>query len=932
MPKELDMQKPDTQDEISIFHINIQSIQNKVDLLSLYLDKHSFNFVCISEHWCKLNILNCLKIHNYVLISSFCRVDHIHGGVCIFARTDMVCKAVDVNEFCKEVDAEFCAVEVPKSKLLILTVYRSCLGNAEVFLNSFDEVLDMLLVRYSNIVVLGDFNVDFKSKSNILSEFTSLINSYGIYVTILNFTRVYKNSKSCVDNILTNLSENEYSSGVVEPCLSDHYAQYIVLKFETDRSENITNTVRHITSCGIDKIKKELNNLSWDHFFQSDDADFLSEFLVSICQILVLKYLPLKPVRTNQPPVRWFNNTLRRMREELSVVKLLGDSTGDAGYGELFKQMKKKYKQKVTLTKKEAYSNFLSNSSNISKDSWKIINYERNKTRTYSSNKNISADNFNDFFISIVSKIVNGFNINIHMQEALLSSIPMSVSSFALLPVTDTEVWNAIHSLKRSNSHDVYELSSNILKELSVYLVAPLTHLFNCCIAQGTFPDCLKVVRVVPLFKKGDPESLGNYRPISLVPLLGKVFEIILKNCLVQYYERNNFLNSAQFGFRKDRSTVQAVCRVVGDIIEGLEIGAHVGLTLCDLSRAFDCVSHDLLLQKMFRYGIRGQAWNLFSSFLIGRKQLVVSNGQQSELKTVETGIPQGSVLGPLLFITYINDLFEFLSPDLCVCFADDTTLISKNRDINTLEDIMCNVRNRATDWFTQNYLQLNDHKTQELLISTTHEHTNGSSVNLLGICLDDRLSWDAHILKLKVKLSSSVYVIRHLRNTLAFNALISIYYSLFHSHISYGVQLWGNAPGAQKIFKLQKKVVRLMGNLGYREHCRPHFVRMQILTLPCMHVYQQLMDVHKNINHLSFNSDYHSYSTRSANLIRPKKLRLEKSINNSLNIHLYNKLPNSAKRLPLMKFKKEIKGFLIANAFYSVPECASALSGWSFQ
>lgn len=357
------------------------------------------------------------------------------------------------------------------------------------------------------------------------------------------------------------------------------------------------------------------------------------------------------------------------------------------------------------------------------------------------------------------------------------------------------------------------------------------------------------------------------------------------------------------------------------DVVKSLEKGEAVGLTLCDLSRAFDCISHDLLVQKLFRYGIRGNSLQLFHSYLSNRKQCVVLNQDISELTCMSRGVPQGSILGPLLFIIYINDLFNNVLPYNCICYADDTSLSYSDKDYTSLCAKKYDLVFKASTWFTQNYLKLNCDKTQEIIISTRNYMTSGSSAKILGITIDDSLSWGPHITEIKRKLSSSIFVIAKLRDIINQSSLLSVYYALFHSHLSYAVHLWGNSSNASEVFTLQKKIVRIIVRANYTDHCKPFFIQLKILTLPSLYIFYQLLEIYKNKKHFVLNEDIHTYSTRSSKLIRKPNNRLCKSDKNSLNVNLFNILPDIIKHLHFNLFKKSLKAFLVKHAFYSVDE-----------
>lgn len=475
-------------------------------------------------------------------------------------------------------------------------------------------------------------------------------------------------------------------------------------------------------------------------------------------------------------------------------------------------------------------------------------------------------------------------------------------------------------SLKNSNSTDIYDLNTRIIKDTLDFLVIPLTHLANACFEEGIFPDVFKVTRVVPIFKKGNVEEIDNYRPISIIPIFGKILEILIKTRLDNFLDKYSLLNNSQYGFRRNRSTIQAVHSVVRDVVGGLEEGRHTAVTLCDLSKAFDCVSHDTLLEKMTYYGIRGIPLLLFESYLRNRQQCVNLNNSVSDFEFIKYGVPQGSVLGPLLFIIYINDLYYHLLPEKCVFFADDTSLICSEKNKVNLSLTIKNMERKAESWFSSNNLKLNKEKTQQITFSGTAPHV-GVSVKLLGITLDSSLKWTCHIDLLCKKLSSHIFLLRQLKNILSNNMLLIAYYSTYHTFLSYGIILWGNSAVAIRVFKLQKKAVRIIANVGFRDHCKPLFKKYGIMPLPTLYIYYSLLEIHKNASTFNKNCDIHKYQTRSSNLLRAPKHRLQRSVNNTLDLNLYNKLPPKLKTLNNQQFKCNVKSIMLMNCYYSIQE-----------
>ncbi len=385
------------------------------------------------------------------------------------------------------------------------------------------------------------------------------------------------------------------------------------------------------------------------------------------------------------------------------------------------------------------------------------------------------------------------------------------------------------------------------------------------------------------------------------------------------FFESLKILSPRQFGFRTGFSTIDAIAKVIENVVESLEVGHLACLTLCDLSKAFDCVPHKHLLDKLEKYGVRGVPLQILASYLTERKQCVEANGISSSFRAVRSGVPQGSVLGPLLFVIYINDLYQYLLPVNCVLYADDTTLISSDKSRKILnKKVQQNIK-QAESWFSANQLKLNSNKTKTLVISSNRQTIQGNTVKLLGITIDDSLNWKAHVEKLCKKLSCSLFALRRMLNLVDIKGLLTIYHALIHSHLAYGTLIWGNSTDALRAFRMQKRSVRLIGKAGYREHCQPLFKKFEIMPLPCIYIYQQLLAIHKKSKMIVKGSDIHSYSTRYADHLRTNKFRLDLSKNNSLNIKLYNVLSDDVKKLCSSKFKQNIKSFLHAHCFYSV-------------
>ena len=447
--------------------------------------------------------------------------------------------------------------------------------------------------------------------------------------------------------------------------------------------------------------------------------------------------------------------------------------------------------------------------------------------------------------------------------------------------------------------------------------------MINRCIRDSIFPDVLKIASVTPIFKKGDINDPSNYRPISILPVVSKIYEALLKNQIVNYFESNSLFASEQFGFRKDRSTTLAVGRFVEFVVACFEDSSCCEASFLDLTKAFDCVSHVILIRKLYMYNFKPEACKLISSYLSNRMQYVKYNGHCSSHELIKSGVPQGSILGPIIFLIYINDLPEAIGEFASVLYADDTTLLTRGLTRGGALASHSETLDAPETWFRSNQLSLNQSKSLRMTMSVRGGHEGDQSVKFLGVFVDSGLTWRAHCEHLEGRLRSAVFLLRRLSETCSPSVVRVAYFSLFHSHISYGLLIWGHTATLQRIFRLQRRAIRIVAGLQYRDDCRNAFTQLRVLTLPSLYVFQSLKYVHGNIQRYHRNADVHGYSTRGVQDIRGARFRLERS-RNAFNYHgitYYNKLNEEVKQLTNTKFLEYLKKELIIKALYSLQE-----------
>ena len=546
-----------------------------------------------------------------------------------------------------------------------------------------------------------------------------------------------------------------------------------------------------------------------------------------------------------------------------------------------FKNYRNLYNKLTRAAKKIFFEEELNKNKSNLKKTWNIIRQAINlKSKKSDVNLNtllingievndplLIAEHLNEFFASAPAIIINEIPPTPEPEtEPDVDNVPLF--NLSENEITAREIVDTVKLLEPKKSYDIGGVSMFFVKKCIYSLANPLKHVFGLSFSTGIVPEQFKIAKVVPIFKSGDPRSADNYRPISLLNNFSKIIEKIMCLRLTAFLESNSLISRSQYGFRKSHSTLHPITHFQNFITQAFNNKEHALAIFCDLRKAFDTVSHHLLLKKLSKLGIRGINLQWFKSYLSGRRQFVHLNGVSSSMLEIILGVPQGSILGPLLFLLYINDL-PMCTKILVLMFADDTTLLASGKNLAELYRFVNEQLHLICTFFRLNRLALHPKKTQYILFSKSPEAKNSNlvlylnnnnsdvdvdfnllvplvrvsggeddpAIKFLGIYIDPNNDYKHHVKTVIKKLSTALYFIRTAKSFLTQKSLQFIYYSLFHSHLIYGIQIWSCCTQnlINNIFKLQKKAVRIICNAKYNSHTESLFKQCKILPLPSL-------------------------------------------------------------------------------------------------
>lgn len=836
--------------------LNINKLTTHIDELRVLLSYNEIDVISINET--KLNETiqdNDVSISGYSDPVRLDRTTDDGGGVCFYVKESVNFKRR--NDLHVDTLESLCIeIHKPGSKPFIVVTWYRPPGSPIAVFSSFEILLGKLDSENVEYFLMGDLNCDMIAETydNNTRKLVGIADIYGLQQLITEPTRITPTSATLLDLVFTNCPDNIVCSGVRHINISDHSIVFAYRKLSAFSATNGHNTItyRKFSNFNREHFRNEVASQDWEQMYNTTNPNEMWCHWKSVFLSIVEKHAPLRTRRVRARRSPWITSDLKNLMHDRNISKIRACKSKDPNDWRQYKIQRNKVNNDIRSAKQAYYRKSFNEYRGDSRKTWQTINeiISRKSRKIPVTSLNVDgvsitnpddlSDTFNNHFATIGPKLASEID-NSSCNDPLMYFTGTD-KKFELSPINSDQVLILLNKLNKSKAVGLDQISARLIRECADLICNPIRDIFNQSIIQGVFPEDWKSARVTPLFKDGSRDDLNNYRPISVISVIAKVFERIIYDQVYEYLEEHGVLCNSQSGFRATHSTVTALLEATDTWAYNIDHGKINAVVFLDLKKAFDTVDHEILLIKLSHYGIQGNAYRWFKSYLEHRTQRCSVNGALSNTRVLSCGVPQGTILGPLLFLLYINDLPNCFEKSSARMYADDTHLTYAGVRVNDIQSCLNEDLKHVHNWLRANRLTLNMTKTEYMLIGSGQRvgtlpdspvlTVNGAVINKvsstksLGVIIDDRLNWSHHVEKVSKKIASGIGALKRIRHLVPQPILIQIFNALVQPHFDYCCTVWGNCGLTlqEKLFKLQKRAARVLTFSSFDSEYEPLF------------------------------------------------------------------------------------------------------------
>ena len=706
-------------------------------------------------------------------------------------------------------------------------------------------MIERAVAEKAPVVILGDFNTDWIKFGPSARSLNSIMNNYGLQQLVTQSTRITQHSETLIDLMFVcdTMVRDLINVGSLEMGWSDHSLIHGTFAGPSDEKNESVRMIRSFNKCNVDAIVADLQRAPWQVMETFESIDDKWDYWKSLFFSIIDAHIPLKKARVRKKSLPWITRDIRALMRARNYHCCKAKKTGKEDDWQQYKKLKRL----VTVSlrrEKLSYFQALSGQTgnNNSKKVWRELSrLLGSKRRCLIESLSINgeaitckqriAEKFNEYF-SNTATTFNSPSTSDNFVDAL-QYVSSQRSHFTFSTVDDDDVLGLLNTLDPNKATGSDRISGKLLRISARGICHSLSLLFNSSLKTGEFSSEWKEALVTPVYKKGEKEIVCNYRPISILPVVAKVFERIVHTQLYTYFQENNLLHPAQCGFRSGHSTQDVLVSLVEQCRKALDNDYIVGTIFMDLTKAFDMVDHSILLSKMRSYGVSETELKWFCSYLHRRMQRVCVGGELSNSVAMEKGVPQGSILGPLLFLVYVNDLPNTIVHSSTRQYADDTTLVLVSKNREDLERCLEEDLLAMNKWTEANKLtnpNPNVQKTQLMVLARNRRQKEADQVDIklegrklerstlvkcLGVIFDDKLKFTEHIKAVKRRACAGLTKLRMLQHSLPPNIKTKLYNAIVLPHLDYCSVIWMECARSLRLElqKLQNYGMRIILN-----------------------------------------------------------------------------------------------------------------------